>query len=548
MFSVVGQDLPDDLRGLLFELCRRWAWCVGGWNGKRTEFWLEFFASVAAASKKGGLPTLDDLIDRFRGSAPYKAWARRVSLQAPTTWSTIERVEIEQWPEGRLEDTKIAAWLLAGESESPEVQRWVNRFNVKAMMHCTAWQHPFQGAQELIGDFWVWALRTELFSKFSPVRGSLFHFAFKGFRQEFLDWGKRAASDRARQDTLDDQFSTASDALSPLDVLVREENRRRVQECLSGMGMGVGEAGWLLWQIDLMGSTYGELADTEFDGAVEAGALRVRASRARKRFKVMWESRFDVTDETVMRPARDQAAWHPSDEEKLDVAYGDLADADRPRIETHLTVCDECRTHVARLRDALAHAETPEGRERIRQLWTSFREAADQMRADAQNGAASGVGAAAARAHEQYLRSAPAGSESRPWAELADDLKRSNYHQIAHARRLVTTVGLGVRDRVNREAPLLDMEQELGPDGIHRLARLEHERFVAERVLQGWRYGETKDVEGKRSPYLVGWDELPAEIQQLDVDAVKGLPAAFAEIGLEVFVLADTRERKSGER
>src|SRR5262245_27294556 len=246
MFSVLGQNLPPDMRDRLYELCRQWAWCVGGWNGKRTEFWLEFFEAVVPASKEDGPPTLDDLTNRFRGTDPYKAWARRVALQAPDTWSTIERAEIEQWPEGRLEDTKIAAWMLAGDSESPEVGQWVRRFNAKLMAYCSDWRHPFQAAQELTGDFWVWALRTKLFSKFSPARGKLSHFVFKGFKYEFLDWGRRAAADRARQDPLDEQFDTPSDALSPLSVLVREEKGEQVRECLTRLGMGEGEDGWLL--------------------------------------------------------------------------------------------------------------------------------------------------------------------------------------------------------------------------------------------------------------------------------------------------------------
>jgi hypothetical protein len=32
---------------------------------------------------------------------------------------------------------------------------------------------------------------------------------------------------------------------------------------------------------------------------------------------------------------------------------------------------------------------------------------------------------------------------------------------------------------------------------------LEHRRWLQERQKAGWRYGATKDVEAKRSPYLV---------------------------------------------
>ena len=37
----------------------------------------------------------------------------------------------------------------------------------------------------------------------------------------------------------------------------------------------------------------------------------------------------------------------------------------------------------------------------------------------------------------------------------------------------------------------------------------EHERWMRERLAQGWRYGPTKDAAAKTSPFLVPFAELP---------------------------------------
>ena len=53
--------------------------------------------------------------------------------------------------------------------------------------------------------------------------------------------------------------------------------------------------------------------------------------------------------------------------------------------------------------------------------------------------------------------------------------------------------------------------------------------------MQGWTYGEKKDVAQKTTPYLVPWDHLPENIKQYDVSAIKNLPQALRDAGLEIY-------------
>ena len=258
-----------------------------------------------------------------------------------------------------------------------------------------------------------------------------------------------------------------------------------------------------------------------------------------------------MNDDDAARLLRtlDVTAPHPSDEELVGWAYGDLREADRRRVDAHLSTCSECREQGSRVRRAATHFETAIGKAQLGRLWTSFRQATQQFHADATSDRTSGFAAAASHVHERYTQSATR-DERVPasWSELDDDRKLSNYHQLAYAEHLLKTEGLGVRPITDPARQLLVLEDVVGPDGLRRLAEKEHERFVAERVLQGWRRGAIKDAANKISPYLVSWKHLAPEIQELDVSAVRALPAALSAIGREVFRVEGDVDRPPWDR
>jgi voltage-gated potassium channel Kch len=57
-----------------------------------------------------------------------------------------------------------------------------------------------------------------------------------------------------------------------------------------------------------------------------------------------------------------------------------------------------------------------------------------------------------------------------------------------------------------------------------RLAIMEHNRYMAERLLDGWRYGPRNDV-AKRRPSLCPWEDLPPEERKKDFDQIEALSA-----------------------
>lgn len=69
---------------------------------------------------------------------------------------------------------------------------------------------------------------------------------------------------------------------------------------------------------------------------------------------------------------------------------------------------------------------------------------------------------------------------------------------------------------------------------VECLAILEHRRWLKERERAGWRYGEAKDVEAKRSPYIVPWEELPDRAKEWNRSAVRSIPALLGSVNLAV--------------
>lgn len=69
---------------------------------------------------------------------------------------------------------------------------------------------------------------------------------------------------------------------------------------------------------------------------------------------------------------------------------------------------------------------------------------------------------------------------------------------------------------------------------VECLAILEHRRWLRERQRAGWRYGTAKDVERRRSPYMVPWEELPDRAKEWNRSAVRSIPSLLASVNLAV--------------
>jgi hypothetical protein len=120
----------------------------------------------------------------------------------------------------------------------------------------------------------------------------------------------------------------------------------------------------------------------------------------------------------------------------------------------------------------------------------------------------------------------PAMSE---WDDLPEHLRESNRSQAADIFEKLSAIGCTVHEVGDGGVNEFRFS---GPE-IERMAEMEHDRWTAERVADGWTLGE-RDVVKKTSPHLVSWEELPEEVKEWDREAVRPIPELLASVGLEI--------------
>jgi len=140
--------------------------------------------------------------------------------------------------------------------------------------------------------------------------------------------------------------------------------------------------------------------------------------------------------------------------------------------------------------------------------------------------------------HEEYRRkqSDPERSNDpsmREWDTLLVSLKESNRQAADHIPTKLHQIRCGMCEVKDREISVMTFTKK----EIEEMAEMEHGRWTVERFLDGWRFGEEKDVNEKISPHLVSWDELSEEVKDYDRELVEKIPNYLAEAGWEVFRL-----------
>lgn len=113
------------------------------------------------------------------------------------------------------------------------------------------------------------------------------------------------------------------------------------------------------------------------------------------------------------------------------------------------------------------------------------------------------------------------------WDSLTQDLKYSNMDQALDIPRKLRSIGCHIEAG---EGGLTHFNE----DELLKMAIMEHERWMNEKISNGWVLGKEKNVECRISPYLVPWEELEQDIKERDVEAVEGIIDILNGIGLRV--------------
>lgn len=119
-----------------------------------------------------------------------------------------------------------------------------------------------------------------------------------------------------------------------------------------------------------------------------------------------------------------------------------------------------------------------------------------------------------------------------PWDQLSDEYKSSNRKQADHLLAKLEAVGCGLAPK----AEGLWHRFEFHAHEIERLAKMEHERWRAERTRAGWTHAPgPRDTELKTNPLLVPWEHLEGSAQESNREPIRELPKLLERCGFRIY-------------
>jgi hypothetical protein len=140
--------------------------------------------------------------------------------------------------------------------------------------------------------------------------------------------------------------------------------------------------------------------------------------------------------------------------------------------------------------------------------------------------------------HDDYIKNAMSRGETPvtnrsmlPWDDLPETLRESNRNQAEHISEKLHTLGYDFIMTSDWDPQPI----KFSDDEIEQMSRMEHTRFVNERLRAGWKYGTPKNDEKKISPTLIPYDQLSEEEKDKDRTTVIGIPEFLVKAGFQVY-------------
>lgn len=116
-----------------------------------------------------------------------------------------------------------------------------------------------------------------------------------------------------------------------------------------------------------------------------------------------------------------------------------------------------------------------------------------------------------------------------PWRDLPEPLRQANRAQADDIGRKLRAVGCTLSPRVGATP-----EHRLGDNEIERLAVMEHERWLADRVATGWRHADHRDDALRLHPAVARWADLGDDMRTRNRDEARQLAVILADAGFRI--------------
>jgi len=116
------------------------------------------------------------------------------------------------------------------------------------------------------------------------------------------------------------------------------------------------------------------------------------------------------------------------------------------------------------------------------------------------------------------------------WDKLRESLKESNRQQADHIVTKLRQIGCSLHRANGRPVRLLRFTKK----EVEIMAEMEHGRWNAERLLDGWQWSTERHIGRKTNPSIVAWSKLPEKVKEWDRTAVRAIPEFLSKMGMEI--------------
>lgn len=144
----------------------------------------------------------------------------------------------------------------------------------------------------------------------------------------------------------------------------------------------------------------------------------------------------------------------------------------------------------------------------------------------------------ARQTHQDYLENefkkpeAERSPKAVEWEKLPEEDKVNNRDQIRHILWKINAQKI-------RIAPIINLNSwnnyVIKNEIIEKLAKMEHDRWVAFKISNGWSYSKTRDDINKLHNDITTWENLSEHSKEKDRNVVIGIQKLLAIIGLGLF-------------
>ena len=118
-----------------------------------------------------------------------------------------------------------------------------------------------------------------------------------------------------------------------------------------------------------------------------------------------------------------------------------------------------------------------------------------------------------------------------PWDELSPHFKLSNINLAMSYRDKLELIGCEIRPLTPEKPPLKRFTEK----EILVMAKQEHDRWVREKIEDGWAFAPVRNDKKKQHDCLVPWEELTEEIRGLDKEPCANIIPILSEMGYGVY-------------